>query len=109
MPTQTPTVPADATPSYPACVEHGVWIPVPVAAPGDSQHLKLKDIDDHESHAIRERGVLTFHAVGCSGDFKEHLRIRLSIFRRYRILLPSTWTNTRLFDLDTREAVRNES
>ena len=22
---------------------------------------------------IRERGVMSFHAVGCSGDFKEHL------------------------------------
>jgi hypothetical protein len=73
MPTQTPTTPADATLSYPACVEHGGWIPIPVAPPGDAQHLKLKDIDDRESRAIRERGVLTFHAVGCSGDFKEHL------------------------------------
>jgi hypothetical protein len=73
MPSQTPTASAEATPSYPACVEHGVWVPIPVAPPGDAQHVKLKDIDADRSRAIREHGVLTFHAVGCSGDFKEHL------------------------------------
>jgi hypothetical protein len=73
MPSQSPTASGDATPSYPACVEHGVWSPIPVEPPGSTQHLKLKDVDANESHAIRDRGVLTFHAVGCSGDFKEHL------------------------------------
>jgi Calcineurin-like phosphoesterase len=60
-------------PSFPPCVEHGVWSPIPIDPPGGPQLLKLKDIDPDESRAIRERGVMTFHAVGCSGDFKDHL------------------------------------
>jgi hypothetical protein len=73
MPSQLPIASGDPAPPYPECVEHGVWSPIPVAPPGGPQHLKLKDIDANESHAIRERGIMTFHAVGCSGDFKEHL------------------------------------
>jgi acid phosphatase type 7 len=73
MPSELPTASSEATPSYPTCVEHGVWIPIPVEPPSVPLHLKLKDVDANESRAIRERGVLTFHAVGCSGDFKEHL------------------------------------
>src|SRR5580704_14547551 len=73
MPSPLPTASGDAAPTYPACVEHGVWSPVPVSPPGVGQHLKLKDVDANESHAIRGRGgVMTFHAVGCTGDFKEH-------------------------------------
>jgi calcineurin-like phosphoesterase family protein len=34
--------------------------------------MKFKDVDPEESRTVRERGVLSFHAVGCSGDFKEH-------------------------------------
>src|SRR5580704_11581764 len=74
MPSPLPTASGDAAPTYPACVEHGVWSPVPVPPPRVDQHLKLKDVDANESHTIRGRGgVMTFHAVGCTGDFKEHL------------------------------------
>src|SRR6202162_3487932 len=73
MPSELPTASSEAAPSYPTCVEHGVWIPIPVEPPSVPLHLKLKDVDANESRAIRERGVLTFHVVGCSGDFKEHL------------------------------------
>jgi acid phosphatase type 7 len=63
----------DATPAYPECVEHGVWTPIPVVPPSGPHRLTLKDIDPDESHAVKQRGVLSFHAVGCSGDFKDHL------------------------------------
>src|SRR5260221_2028973 len=63
----------DVTPAYPACVEHGVWTSIPVDPPSGSHRLALKDIDPDESHAVKQRGVLSFHAVGCSGDFKNHL------------------------------------
>lgn len=70
MVSQTPAASGNAAPSYPACVEHGVWAPIPAIPPGGLHRLKLKDVDPDESHAIRGRGVLTFHAVGCSGNFK---------------------------------------
>ena len=73
MPSPNPSESGTPTPSYPACVEHGVWNPIPVEPPGGPHHLKLKDVDVDQSHTIRERGTITFHAVGCSGDFKEHL------------------------------------
>jgi hypothetical protein len=60
------------TVSYPECVEHGVWSPIPKDPPDDELHMKFRDFDQEEARAIRERGVLTFHAVGCSGDFKDH-------------------------------------
>jgi hypothetical protein len=59
--------------SDPSCVEHGVWSPIPVGPPGGAHRLKLKDVDGAEAQAIRERGVISFHAVGCSGNFKDHL------------------------------------
>jgi hypothetical protein len=71
MATEPPTATGDATPAYPACVEHGVWIPIP--PPSGLHRLTLKDIDPDESHAVKQRGVLSFHAIGCSGDFKDHL------------------------------------
>ena len=71
MPDQSPT-PADPS-SYPPCVEHGVWTPIPRAPPGDAHHIKLKDLDPDESHRIRQTGVLSFHTVGCSGHFGNHV------------------------------------
>jgi hypothetical protein len=69
----TPPIPAGiAAQSYPPCVEHGVWSPIPVKPPNDSLDMKLKDVDPEQSSAIKERGVLSFHAVGCSGDFNQH-------------------------------------
>src|SRR5258707_13877104 len=73
MATDFPTTTGDANPAYPACVEHGVWTSIPVDPPSGSHRLALKDIDIDESHAVKQRGVLSFHAVGCSGDFKNHL------------------------------------
>jgi hypothetical protein len=71
MPDQSPT-PADPS-SYPPCVEHGVWTPIPRDLPGDAHHIKLKDLDPDESHRIRQTGVLSFHTVGCSGHFGNHV------------------------------------
>ena len=73
MPASITPASGSATPAYPACVEHGVWNPIPVDPPAGLHSLKFKDVDGDEAHAIRQRGVLSFHAVGCSGDFKEHL------------------------------------
>jgi Calcineurin-like phosphoesterase len=63
----------DAPVSDTSCVERGVWSPIPVAPPAGALHLKLKNVDVNEAQAIRERGVISFHAVGCSGNFKDHL------------------------------------
>ena len=71
MSLQISTASGGTAPSYPACVEHGVWSPIPVAPPGGSQHLKLKDVDADEALAIKKRALMTFHAVGCSGHFNE--------------------------------------
>src|ERR1700731_1121855 len=73
MATDLPTTSGDANPAYPARVEHGVWTSIPVDPPSGSHRLGLKDIDPDESHAVKQRGVLSFHAVGCSGDLKEYL------------------------------------
>ena len=72
MGTDISTATGDATKSYPQCVEHGVWSPIPKDPPDDTLHMKLKDVDPDEARAIKDRGVLTFHAIGCSGDFKNH-------------------------------------
>ena len=73
MATDLSTTTGDVNPAYPACVEHGIWTSIPVDPPSGSHRLALKDIDPDESHAVKQRGVLSFHAVGCSGDFKNHL------------------------------------
>lgn len=72
MPTNPPTPTGSTVQSYPACVEHGVWTPIPVKPPDNALEMKFKDVDPDEARAVKERGVMTFHAVGCSGDFKEH-------------------------------------
>jgi hypothetical protein len=73
MASESASTTGNTAPVYPACVEHGVWVPVPVGPPSGSHRLTLKDIDPNESHAVKERGILSFHAVGCSGDFKDHV------------------------------------
>jgi hypothetical protein len=50
----------------PDCVELGVWTKIPVPPP-ESLRLELKEVDKKESHALENRGVMTFHAVGCTG------------------------------------------
>jgi hypothetical protein len=61
--------PTSAT--YPECVEHGVWVPISTEPPDDELSLKLKEIDPDESHSIKERGVLSFHTLGCSGYYPD--------------------------------------
>jgi hypothetical protein len=51
----------------PGCVELGVWTKIPVPPPA-SLRLRLRDVDKKEAEAIKERGVMTFHAVGCTGS-----------------------------------------
>jgi acid phosphatase type 7 len=70
---QPPTAAGGATPSYPPCVEHGIWTPIPADPPSDARSLTLREIDPDESHTVKQRGVMTFHTVGCSGDFKDHV------------------------------------
>jgi hypothetical protein len=60
--------------SIQACVEHGVWTPLPAAPP---QHLwaftlRLKEAHPHAHAEVRSTGVLTFHMVGCTGDADQH-------------------------------------
>jgi hypothetical protein len=72
MGTDTSTTTTGTTGSYPECVEHGVWSRIPKDPPDDILHIKLRGVDPDEAGAIKERSVLTFHAVGCSGDFYRH-------------------------------------
>jgi hypothetical protein len=55
-----------------ACVEHGIWTVIPIDPPTGSLRLKLKEVDPDESRRIKEQNVLTFHAIGCSGDYDDH-------------------------------------
>jgi hypothetical protein len=34
--------------------------------------LRLKDVDESESQAVKDRGVMTFHLAGCTGHFQDH-------------------------------------
>ena len=64
----TPPSP-DVQPSpgtLPDCVELGIWTKIPVPPP-QSLRLELKEVDKKESHALENREVMTFHAVGCTG------------------------------------------
>jgi hypothetical protein len=64
----TPSIDAQAGPpaAWPDCVELGVWTKVPLPPPA-SLRLKLKEVDQKASQAVKERGVMTFHAAGCTG------------------------------------------
>jgi hypothetical protein len=57
-----------------SCVEKGIWTPVPRAAPADlrAYTLRLGDLDPETHQAIIDADALTFHLVGCSGDFTDH-------------------------------------
>lgn len=72
MDPDTASSPANSPSPTLACVEHGVWAAIPAKPPGNSHRLRLKDVDPEESRAIKQRDVMTFHAVGCTGDFKDH-------------------------------------
>jgi hypothetical protein len=54
------------TSDLPDCVELGVWTEIPRDTPA-SFRLKFNNLNNQESQTIKERGVLTFHAVGCTG------------------------------------------
>jgi hypothetical protein len=55
-------------------VEHGVWTDVPHEPPGKAKDfvVRLKDADRREHRRVKKTGVLTFHAIGCTGDFLDH-------------------------------------
>ena len=57
-----------------SCVEHGAWTPVPVPPPAslDQFTLRLASVDAAEDQRITASGVMTFHALGCSGDYGDH-------------------------------------
>jgi hypothetical protein len=65
----TTHVPMPPPLDVPACVEHGVWVPIPAPQPAGDLMLAFKEIDASQSHAVKENGILTFHAVGCTGHF----------------------------------------
>ncbi|HTD15221.1 MAG TPA: metallophosphoesterase family protein, partial [Chthoniobacterales bacterium] len=56
--------------TYPECVEHGIWVPIPTNPPDDELRLRLKEVDADESRTIKQRGVMSFHALGCSGFYQ---------------------------------------
>jgi hypothetical protein len=52
------------------CVETGNWTPIPnPPPPGSPLVLSLEQIDAKEAKLITDSQVMTFHSVGCSGDF----------------------------------------
>src|SRR5260370_6079696 len=73
MPSQPPTVTGGSRSCYPPCVEHGIWTPIPVAPPSGAHRVRLRDIDPDESRTVKQRGIMTCHTVGCTGDFKDHV------------------------------------
>jgi acid phosphatase type 7 len=62
---------APASTTYPECVEHGVWVAIPNDPPDNELCLKLKEVDPNESRTVKERGVISFHTLGCSGYYPD--------------------------------------
>ncbi|HLJ96480.1 MAG TPA: metallophosphoesterase [Gemmataceae bacterium] len=60
------SAPIEPTTALPDCVELGVWTKIPDPPPY-SLRLKLNEVAKKESRAIKERGAMTFHTVGCTG------------------------------------------
>ncbi len=55
-----------------ACVENGVWTPIPQApALNAPLILHLEEIDQDEATRIAASQIMRFHSVGCSGDFED--------------------------------------
>jgi hypothetical protein len=69
---QAATPNSESRESYPPCVEHGLWAQSPFENPDDLA-LKFENVDPTESRAIKQRSVMSFHVVGNSGDFNNHL------------------------------------
>jgi hypothetical protein len=61
-------------PSVSACVEHGIWTPLPAAPPRQLSAftLRLKAVSPRAHADVKSTGVLTFHMVGCTGDPDDH-------------------------------------
>jgi len=60
----------------PPCVEHGLWTPLPVPPPSGRLKaftLRLKDVHRREARRIKAAGAMTFHMVGCTGCFNDHM------------------------------------
>ncbi|HEX5159634.1 MAG TPA: metallophosphoesterase [Ktedonobacterales bacterium] len=60
----------------PPCVEHGMWTPLPVPPPAGrlkAYTLRLKDAHRREARRIEAAGAMTFHMVGCTGCFYDHV------------------------------------
>jgi hypothetical protein len=62
-------VPAVVNPEL-ACVEKGEWISIPMAPPDGRLRLRLRDVDREEARAVKKRGTMAFHMVGCTGYFQ---------------------------------------
>jgi hypothetical protein len=60
------TSPQSSPRAFPDCVEIGEWTKVPEPPPAKLT-FKLKEVDQKESQVVKDRGVMTFHAVGCTG------------------------------------------
>ena len=71
MPSEPANNGSPSSVTYPECVEHGVWVPITANPPDDALCLRLKEVNPDESHAIKERGVMSFHSVGCSGYYPD--------------------------------------
>jgi hypothetical protein len=60
----------------PPCVEHGLWTPLTVPPPSGRLKaftLRLKDVHRRETRRIKAAGAMTFHMVGCTGCFNDHM------------------------------------
>jgi acid phosphatase type 7 len=57
-----------------SCVEHGIWTPVTQPPPRSLNDftLKLKHVDPAENDRLRHAGLMTFHMIGCTGDYTDH-------------------------------------
>lgn len=60
----------------PPCVESGRWTPLPIPPPSGQLRaytLRLKDAHRQEARRIKAAGAMTFHMVGCTGCFNDHV------------------------------------
>src|SRR5690349_17825763 len=60
----------------PPCVENGLWTPLPAPPPSGrlkAYTLRLKDVHRREARRIKAAGAMTFHMVGCTGCFNDHV------------------------------------
>jgi len=57
-----------------ACVEKGKWTAVPGSKPTKVSDfvLAFSNVDPSEDEQIKTSGVMSFHMVGCAGDFSDH-------------------------------------